>query len=189
MSKMIRLLKKANQARETQNNMFGVNAEPIDNGYEAINNASNSSDQSLAAYKLTVILMVFVVFVAVASLYVSFKAIVQLQKSQEVSAQLISGLELRDFKINTLEHALLGVQTKSNEKLTSLNAEVERLSSVVKQKEISSQEAEEKLQELYGKYQAIKDSNEDMRATNRLILQKYINLNQEVKELQIEKAF
>jgi len=194
MSKMLKLLQKANHLRQDSYTMavddssLAMNEalaqnEKDTNGYENGQNTENGSNgyhYAAAASSLqsqaSIILIVIAIVLGFSALLISYKALAGIQSGYEIYHNLRQVTELQEEKIGELKSELTYFKQAELENMNSLQASLDEAN-------VSLKQNMSEFNDLFVDFKILKVLVDDLKTTDRLILDKTISLNGIVKKL------
>ncbi len=182
MSKMTKLLQKAQEQRDIENHNLKDSIE------------SETSNDTMALNKqwvsnLSFSLTILVLCVAVASLFVSFKAVSEMKTGRMATLNLLDQIEKQSKTIEKLDGSLLSVKSVENSNWAKLNEQVEIMSDALVKNQLDFKKKQMEVSRLVKEYSDLVESTEEIRATNRVLLEKFVNINQEIAEIKDSRTF
>ena len=191
MSKMLRLLNKAEMLKGGSSVLVShssLTARP--GGHEKYQSAHSTDDAQENSYnhtqgdiqygqttKFYILGIVAALMMASFSIFLSYKLLSDLNMSKEISFQMLSDYQIQNDKIVMLEKSILKLEKErlvyhreSQEKISQLSTNIEQNKIDMSNLKASQNNFQEKL--------------DDFKATNRLLFNKTISLNDEIKKLQ-----
>jgi hypothetical protein len=192
MSKMTKLLNKTQEVRDAA---YSINAKDVEgvhtnsqqeDTYQPKQNHLENSPQ-LSQFSLG--LMILVLLVAIASLVVSYRAVVEMNSSKAAALSLLDQIDVQNQRIQELKDNVLSKSVKESINIQELSSQILQMSSNLEKRQFSAKKEHSEVQRLVGEYGSLVETTEEVRTTNRLLLQKFISLNQEVQTLQEKMPF
>lgn len=160
MGKMLKALEKA---KELRNNGYAI-AMPTGNARIHVAEADRAHGSGAAKFETKIEVVCAVIFmVGLMSLSVSFKVVSELQKARKMDAVLLKNMSGQKEDIRHLEEL---ISETALAKMTRLEQMVEELSDL----------------EIH--YNLLKISVEDLKLSDRLLLEKYIGLNERMRKIE-----
>jgi len=192
MSKMLKLLNKAKKSEDDQwgieenqhqashqntNNLLAVVGNEVDAHYkDAVNHEDMDDhiDRDAISFKarLAVPILAIALTMAVFSLFLSYKALARVKDNQFHAMNL----KKHEQKFTIIENVLTEIQEREVMELSKLKAELKLVLSDIKLQK-------DEIEEMVIDHNTLKVVVDDLRVTDRLLLDKYISLNQGVKDI------
>jgi len=184
MSKILRLLKKARESKEKGYLTSQSSDHVILDPQKFINDDSDPSalnempfaEEGFMGFKMPSKQSILFSLSVIALLFVSFSALNQSKASQTSISSLMHNMRLQQEKIATLEAYVSTFKERDEGSFAQVNARMSQFKNILENNNIA-------LSELISAQNLYKLKMDDMKVTDRLLLDKIISVNQHVKEI------